>query len=77
MPVYFVNLHFSLHSLHLISVWECINARLSHKVCICAPLMFRGGELAPEPGEESPLLHVAPESQCTAETPQHRIASSA
>lgn len=75
--MYFVNLHFFLHSPPLISVWECVNVGLSHKVPVCAPLMFRGGELAPEPGEESPLLQVAPESQHIAETPHPRITSSA
>lgn len=54
MPECNINLHFSHHSPFLISVWECINKGLSHKVCIWAFLMFGGAELAPEPGAVTP-----------------------
>lgn len=77
MPACYINLRFSLHSLFLISVWECINMGLSHKVCIWTFLMFGGAVLAPEPGEESPLPHAAPDNLCIAATPHHRIPSSA
>lgn len=77
LPACYINLHFSLHSPLLISVWECINMGLSHKVCIWACLMFGGAELAPEPGEESPLPHVAAESKSIAVIPHYRIPSSA
>lgn len=54
MPECNINLHFSHHSPFLISVWECINKGLSHKVCIWAFLVFGGAELAPEPGAVTP-----------------------
>lgn len=76
MLVCYINLHLSLHSLFFISVWECINVGLNHKVCIWAFLVFGGVELVPEP-EESPPPHITPESQCIAVTPHHRIPSSA
>lgn len=76
MLVCYINLHLSLHSLFFISVWECINVGLNHKVCIWAFLVFGGVELVPEP-EESPPPHITPESQCIAATPHHRIPSSA
>lgn len=77
LPACYINLHFSLHSPLLISVWEYINMGLSHKVCIWACLLFGGAELAPEPGAESPLPHVAAESKSIEVTPHHRIPSSA